>query len=378
MNHHERRTPISYSESGVNYHTVDPFKRAAQRHAKETSHNVERFGFRVAEQSRGESAFVIDEGDHYSAHVIEGLGSKNLVADKFALSKDVANRNGKTYYEEIAQDTVAMIVNDLLVVGADPVVVNAYFAVGDSEWFMNGQRSEQLARGFRQACDDAGAAWGGGETPVLKNIIHSETIDLAGSAYGVINPKDRLTLGDKLTAGDAILLAESSGPHANGLTLARSIADRLPDGYITVLSDGSLYGEALLKPTKIYAPLTRELFAANIDIHYMANITGHGWRKLMRAHKELSYHIDAVPNPHPVFHFIQEHAGVDDAEMYGNYNMGAGFAIFVPEHAIASAQQTAETIGFLLLHAGYVEDGKKQVIIEPKNIIFSSDALGIR
>ena len=167
---------------------------------------------------------------------------------------------GKTYHDQIAQDDVAMIVNDIIVVGAKPLVVNAYFAAGNSEWFSDEEKMEDLTNGFRDACNIAGAVWGGGESPSLRGIITEGTADLAGSCVGEIKPKDRLTLGEKLTLGDAILFVESSGVHANGLTLARTIASNLPEGYATRLSDGSIYGESLLTPTHLYSKLVQDLF----------------------------------------------------------------------------------------------------------------------
>jgi len=290
--------PITYSSTGVNYDAMDPFKRLAQLRARATSKNFNRFGMREIEASRGESAYVWEEQDGYRAFVIEGLGTKNRVAD------ETRKITGKTHYDAIAQDTVAMIVNDLIVVGAEPQVVNAYFAVGSSDWFSDEERSKDLVEGWARACNLAGAVWGGGETPTLKGIIEPDTIDLSGSAIGIVRPKERLALGDKLTVGDAIFLVESSGIHANGLTLARTIASRLKKGYASHLSDGKTYGESLLAPTHIYAGLTRDYFKEGIDIHYMVNITGHGWRKLMRAKRDFSYIIEKVPEPQPVFKFI--------------------------------------------------------------------------
>src|SRR6185503_16720982 len=119
---------ITYSQTGVNYKSIDPLKILAQMNAKATAKNLSRFGMTEIGESRGESAYVWKvEEDIYKAFVIEGLGTKNLIAD------ETRKITGKTHYDAIAQDTVATIVNDLIVVGADPQVVNAYFAVGDSE-----------------------------------------------------------------------------------------------------------------------------------------------------------------------------------------------------------------------------------------------------
>ena len=314
----------SYQASGVDYSKMDPIKILAQKTAKNTGKNLGSFGHQEMPASRGESAYVWEEDDAFRSLVIEGLGTKNLVADA------VRKYTGKTHYDTIAQDTIAMIVNDLIVVGAMPQVVNAYFAVGDSNWLADEERARDLITGWAKACDDIGATWGGGETPTLKGIIDPKAIDLGGSAVGIIKPKSNLVLGDKLTAGDAIVLIESSGIHANGISLVRKIADELSEGFQTKLSDGTTFGEAILTPTHLYVELVREVFKAGIEISYMMNITGHGWRKLMRATKEFSYIINELPPVQPVFNFIQEQTDNDDTEMYGNYNMGAGFAIYTP------------------------------------------------
>ena len=365
--------PLTYASTGVDYEAMDPFKRLAQLNARETSSNLERLGMRVVESSRGESAFVWDRGDHYAAFVIEGLGTKNLVADA---TREIT---GKTYYDQVAQDTVAMIINDLIVVGADPEVINMYAGSGTSDWFEDLERAEDLIVGWKKACDIAGTTWGGGESPTLKGIIEPNAGEILGSATGIIKPKDRLTLGNKLTVGDRILLIESSGIHANGLTLARLIADNLPLGYATELSDGSMYGEALLSPTHIYAKLVRDLFEQGIDIHYMVNITGHGWRKLMRATRDFTYVINGVPTPQPIFEFIQQQSGNDDSEMYGNFNMGAGFAIFLPQADVEKAIEIArDNHSMDALNAGVVQEGHRQVIIQPKNLKYSSETLEVR
>jgi phosphoribosylformylglycinamidine cyclo-ligase len=363
---------ITYSQTGVNYQAMDPVKVLAQLRAKETSDNLSRFGMSEVGASRGESAYVWEEKDSYRAFVIEGLGTKNLIADA------VRKYTGKTYYDVIAQDTVAAIVNDLVVVGADPQIVNAYFAVGNSDWFLDEERAKDLVEGWAKACGLAGAVWGGGETPTLTKIIEPETIDLGGSAVGIINPKKRLALGNKLTAGDTIILLESSGFHTNGSTLARSIATKLPKGYETTLSDGKTFGESLLVPTHIYAAVVRKLFEAGIDIHYMVHITGHGWRKLMRANQKFSYVMTQVPPPHPIFDFLQEHSGNDDTEMYGNFNMGAGFAIFVDANDAEKVIQIAKEQNLKAWNAGKVEEGEKQVVIKPKNIVFKGETLQVR
>ena len=362
----------TYAQSGVDYSAMDPIKVLAQKAAAATAPSLSYFDAEEVERSRGESAYVWKEPDAYRALVVEGLGTKNLVADV------VREFSGRTHYDSLAQDTVAMIVNDLIVVGALPQVVNAYFAIGDSNWMLDTERSRDLISGWAHACELSGATWGGGETPTLKGIVDPSTIDLAGSAIGIINPMSRLVLGDTLADGDVIVLVESSGIHANGITFVRSLAQQTPGLYKQVLSDGRSFGEAILTPTHIYVALVREIMQARLDIHYMVNITGHGWRKLMRATNEFTYTIDAMPPPQPEFLVMQELSGASDSEMYGNFNMGAGFALFVPPAEAKQIVRIAASVGLKAIIAGRVESGPKQVIIKPKNITFSAKTLEVR
>ncbi|HYH36231.1 MAG TPA: AIR synthase-related protein [Candidatus Saccharimonadales bacterium] len=362
----------TYADSGVDYSAVDPIKVLAQKTAAGTAGNLRAFDAAEMTASRGESAYVWEEGDAYRSLVIEGLGTKNLVADA------VRGFSGKTHYDTIAQDTIAMIVNDLIVVGALPQVVNAYFAIGDPDWMRDEERAADLIKGWGAACQLIGATWGGGETPVLKNIIEPGTIDIGGSATGVIRPKGRLVLGDKLATGDKIVLIESSGIHANGITFVRKLAEKNPAVYQEKLSDGRTFGEALLSPTHLYVALVRDLMDAGLDLHYMVNITGHGWRKLMRATAGFTYTLDEVPPAPAEFGFMQEQAAADDKEMYGNFNMGAGFAVYLPAGQAEKVVELAAAQQLKAWVAGTVEAGPKRVIIKPKNITFEGNSLEVR
>lgn len=362
----------SYAQSGVDYSAMDPVKVQAQKAAADTAGNLGMLGARELSASRGESAYVWEEGEEYRSLVVEGLGTKNLVADA------MREHTGKSHYDTIAQDTIAMIVNDLVVVGALPQVVNAYFAIGDSNWMKDEERASDLVRGWAAACDAVGAAWGGGETPTLKGIINPATIDLGGSAVGVIKNKKDLVLGEELAEGDAIVLIESSGIHANGISFVRNMEEKNPGTYLEVLSDGRTFGEALLSPTHLYVDLVRELQQTSADIHYMVNITGHGWRKLMRATAEFSYVFSKVLPVPAEFTFMQDRAGVSDEEMYGNFNMGAGYAVYVPQKDAETVVATAKKCGLNAVVAGRVEAGPKQVVIEPLGVTFAGDTLGVR
>ncbi len=235
-----------------------------------------------------------------------------------------------------------------------------------------------MSRVGRRRVELARCAWGGGETPTLGGIVDVATVVLAGSAIGMVKPKGRLIRAN-VEHGDAIILFESSGIHANGLTLARAIAERAPNGYLTPLRDGRPYGEALLDPTHIYVGVIEDCLNSGVEIHYAVNVTGHGWRKLMRASEPFAYVVERVPTPHPVFDFIQAIGGVDDGEAYGNFNMGAGFAIYVPESDVATVLDIAKAFPFAALHAGHVESSAtKRVVITPKGLEYSADTLGVR
>lgn len=368
---------MTYAASGVDYDSMDPFKRAAQIAGKETSENIKRFNLKEYSESRGESAFLIEGDDYYLAQVEEGLGTKNLVADK------MHELTGKSYYDSIAQDAVAMIVNDMITLGALPISLAMHVAVGDSNWFNDVNRSEDLVNGWKKGCDLSRCVWGGGETPTLKGICDPNTVVLSGSAVGILKPKERLLTPEKIQDGDRIIIIESSGIHANGLTLARKIADLLPDGYLTKLSDGKTYGDTLLTPTHIYVPFVEDVLKSGAEVHYAVNITGHGWRKFMRAKENLTYIIEKLPTQLPIFDFLCEHGPVEEKEAYGNFNMGAGFALYVAEK---DAENVANLINswYNQTHikafvAGYIKKSEdKKVVIMPKGIEFLGDSLNVR
>src|SRR4030042_2611344 len=99
--------------------------------------------------------------------------------------------------------------------------------------------------GWKSACDLSGATWGGGETPTLKGVIEPGTVDLGGSAIGIITPPERLITDKKLKVGDRILLLKSNGVNCNGLSLVRAVAKKLPRGYATKIANDDSYGEAI-------------------------------------------------------------------------------------------------------------------------------------
>lgn len=380
---------LTYEDSGVDYDRIDPLKVLAQQAARTTGANLERAnagagastGVREVAASRGESAYVVDIGDAYLASITECLGTKALVADAMRNEQAESGAPGaprRTWYDHIAQDTIATAVNDLVTVGARPLSIHAYWAAGSSDWFDDTERMNDLVDGWKAACDVLGMAWGGGETPCLTGVVEERAIDLAASCVGIIRPKSRLTLGEDLAAGDAIVLLESSGIHANGLTLARKLSERLPEGYATIMPGGRTYGEALLDPTVLYPPVTEAAFEAGIGLRYIANITGHGWRKIMRHPGRFTYRISEVPPVPEVLQFMVDETRQNAEEAYGSLNMGAGFALFVRPEDGDAAVACAEAQGIRAWIAGKVEDGPRQVVIEPLGVTLSGESLALR
>ena len=364
---------LSYEASGVGYGRLDAFKRACQKAARGTVDLLAPHGFHEPSTIRGESAYLIEAPDHYVAHVEEGLGTKNLVADA------AQTQLGRCFYRNIGIDTVATIVNDLATCGALPVSVAMHAAVGDSEWFSNEGRASDLVEGFAEGCRFAGAVWGGGETPTLRGIVNPDTIVLAGSAFGRIAPKHLRVIGD-VKDGDAIVFLASSGVQTNGLTLCRQIAESLPDGYRTQIEGGQSLGEALLAPSTIYIAFVRECQRRGIKLNYLAHVTGHGWRKLMRLEEPFVYEItESRPIP-PLFRFLMEAGPVELREAFATFNMGIGFAAYLDPKAAPVAIEAARACGYDAWLAGRVhKDGtRKAVEIPGMGLTFEGDSLQVR
>lgn len=364
---------LSYEKAGVNYDTLDAFKRACQQGAKTTLGALARHNLREPESIRGESSYLLETPHEYLAHVEEGIGTKNLVADA------MLKLTGRSWYRSIGIDTVATITNDLITCGALPISVAMHAAVGDSEWFAHKQRTNDLVEGFAEGCRLSQAVWGGGETPALKGIVNPETIVLAGSAIGRISPKSHRIVGN-VHEGDAIIFLASSGVQTNGLSLCRALADRLPQGYLTLTSDGRTYGETLLDPSQIYVSFIAECQKADLKLNYAAHITGHGWRKIMRLAEPFVYRITAMPAPLPIFDFIVKHGGLEVREAYATFNMGIGFAVFVSQENVTACMDLAKKLGYAATLAGTVEreGDRKAVDIAPLGITFEGDTLNVR
>jgi phosphoribosylformylglycinamidine cyclo-ligase len=361
----------AYSSAGVDYEALDAGKRSALTEAMATSGLLGTLGGRAVDESRGEPAFVFELENRSFGFVVEGLGTKSIIA------RQVEEQLGVGAFDNVAYDTVAAIVNDLCCVGALPLVVNAYFATGSSEWYRQEDRHAALLTGWREACEDAGAAWGGGESPSLPELVYAPEIELAGSAVGLVPDGRPAILGAELAPGDEIVLVDSNGLHANGSSLARLIASRLPDGYQTKLASGRSFGEALLDRSAIYVGLVRELLAGGVDVHYLSHITGHGLLKLMRPRRELTYTIRSLPDVPEVLAFLAEQADMSPSAAYSTFNMGSGFAVYCAQGTGDQVVTTASGLGLKARVAGTVEQGPRRVVLEEVGVTFESSDMDL-
>ena len=304
------------------------------------------------------------------AFVVEGLGTKSIVA------RQVLEELGINRFADVAYDTVAAILNDLCCVGALPLVVNAYFATGASEWYREAERAAALLEGWRRACADAGCTWGGGESPSLPGLLDERDIELAGAAVGVV-PEGR-SRDPRRGARRRAMRSCSWAPAACTRTGPRWRAC-WPVGCPTATRPrcraASTLGEALLEPSVMYVPLVAELLQAGLAVTYISHVTGHGLLKLMRPAKPLTYRIDALPEVPEVLSFLVARAGLDAHAAYSTFNMGSGYAVYCAAGGAAAIVQIAEGLGLSALVAGRVEEGPRQVILEPVDVRFAGAEL---
>ena len=361
----------AYSTAGVDYAALDAGKRNALTEALATSGLLAARNGRAVDESRGEPAFVFEAGGQTLAFVLETLGTKSIIA------RQLEEQLGGRGFDHVAYDTVAAIVNDLCCVGAVPLVVNAYFATGSSDWYSESQRQAGLLAGWRRACEDAGAVWGGGESPSLAGLVAAEDIELAGSAVGLVPGGREPVLGAALEPGDEIVIVTSSGLHTNGASLARMVAGTLPEGWMTALPSGRGFGEAVLDPSLIYTRLVERLVENDLPVHYLSHITGHGLLKLMRPRRELTYRIDRLPPVPEVLAFLVDRTGMSNADAYSTLNMGCGFAVYCAPGTGDTVVELASELGLEASVAGGVQAGNRRVLLPEVDVVFEGEALDL-
>ena len=253
----------------------------------------------------------------------------------------LAERMGR--FETIGIDCVAMNVNDLICVGAEPIAMLDYIAISRPDPAITRAIGEGLARGAERANIEIP----GGELAVLSEVVSG--FDLVGTCIGLVDVS-RIIRGSSIEPDDVVIGLPSSGLHANGYTLARQALADIP------LDDeahlGRQLGDVLLEPTEIYVRAILELLRSDVDVHGLAHITSLGLDNLTRLNQGVGYEIDNAFDVPPVFQLIQDRAGVSDDEMHEVFNMGCGFCCVVPATHEASAlqrlrghYQTARRIG---------------------------------
>src|SRR5712692_9955898 len=275
----------------------------------------------------GYFANVVDIGGIGLAISTDGVGSKVIIADLMQR------------YDTIGIDCIAMNVNDLICVGAQPVSLVDYIAVERA----NSQILEAIAIGLADGAAQAGISIAGGEIAQLEDVVRG--FDLAGTAVGIV-PLDKILTGRHLEPGDRVIGIESSGIHSNGLSLARKVffkrAEPLPLNYPVPGTDASL-GDELLRPTLIYVREVMEILRQVSSVKSLANITSDGLLNLTRVeHKRAGFVIDELPETPGIFKMIQQYGEVSTAEMFEVYNMGVGFCVIVSDTDVGSVLSILE------------------------------------
>ncbi len=242
----------------------------------------------------------------------DGVGSKTMIAE-------MMNK-----YDTIGIDCVAMNVNDMICVGAKPVSLVDYIAVQRTDAAM----LDAIGAGLCEGAKLAQISISGGETAQLKDVVQG--FDLVGMAVGRVD-LDKVVDGGRVRDGDVVIGVRSNGIHSNGLSLARKAFFEDHHYPISHKFDalGTTIGDELLRPTHIYVPEALEILENVRGVRALVNITSDGLLNLTRVAAEVGFEIDQLFEPHPIFGLIQEHAKVDDSEMFEVFNMGVGFCYVV-------------------------------------------------
>jgi len=314
----------------------------------------------------GYYANVVDIGHGMGlALTTDGVGTKVLVAEMIGA------------YDTIGIDCVAMNVNDVICVGAEPVSMLDYLAVEEPRPEVLGA----IGRGLAAGAEQAGVNIVGGELSQMGEVIRGHGrgsgIDLVGMCAGLV-PIEDVNVGQNVRPGDAIVALASSGIHSNGLTLARKVlfdtAGLKPTDRPADL--GRTVGEELLEPTRIYVKCVRALAEAGVPLRAMLHITGDGLLNMRRIQPDVSFRVHTLPEPQPIFRMIQSLGGIEDAEMFRVFNMGIGFCVIVPADGavIARVAETCRAAGIATTVIGEViADPSRKVVVEPKKIVNEGD-----
>ena len=311
----------------------------------------------------GRSSLAVPLPGHYASviKVAPGLGIA-LATDSVGSKVIVAEQAQR--FATIGIDCVAMNVNDLICVGAEPLALLDYLAVEHAD----PELLHEIAVGLRIGAEAAGVEIPGGEVCQLPEVIRGHPspygFDLVGSAFGTV-ALDRIVDGSRCSPGDALIGLPASGVHSNGLTLAREAllsAGNLALDATPAALGGATIADVLLEPTVIYVRAVLELLGSGLPVHGLAHITGGGLLNLLRLGDGVGYLIDSpLPVP-PVFALIAELGEVPPHEMWEVFNMGCGFCAIVPADVAPAAvallarhHPGTAVVGHLNGRAGIVE-----------------------
>lgn len=360
----ETKKPATYGESGVKTNQEAGLEALLKWVAPTEAFRRGKLGRSAL--PIGYFANVVDIGHGTGlALTTDGVGTKVLVAEMLGR------------YDTIGIDCVAMNVNDVICVGAEPVSMLDYLAVEEAR----PEVLEAIGRGLAAGAEQAGVNIVGGELSQISEIIKGQVpgagVDLVGMCAGLV-PLDKVNVGQDVRPGDAVLGLASSGIHSNGLTLARRVlfdAARL-DPSSTAADLGRGVGEELLEPTRIYVRAIRALAALGVHLKAMLHITSDGLLNLCRIRPAVSFRIHTLPEPQPIFSMIQRLGRVSDTEMFRVFNMGVGFCVILPADAVmvAKAIEICRGEGVPATRIGEVtSDPARRVVIEPKRIVGEGD-----
>ncbi len=273
----------------------------------------------------GKIGNVHDIGQHYAGLIdlttqyalalhTDGVGTKILVAE--ACRK----------YDTIGIDCVAMNVNDIICVGAEPIALTNCLTLERANPRLVNEIMIGLARGAREAS----VAVVSGETAIMPDVVNG--FDLTATVVGIVHRKKIIT-GEEMQNGDAVLGLRSSGIHSNGLTLARKLLT-------TPKTEMSIRRE-LLRPTRIYVKDISKLLNSKIEIHGLAHITGGAYSKLKRIGQraKVGFLLDNLFQPQRIFNLIKKQGKLTEREMYRTFNMGTGFLVICPPNQIQKVQR---------------------------------------
>jgi phosphoribosylformylglycinamidine cyclo-ligase len=272
----------------------------------------------------------------------DGVGTKLVVAEEMGR------------FDTVGIDCVAMNVNDVICVGAEPLAMLDYIAIEKAD----PEVCEEIGVGLARGAELAGVEIPGGELAQLGQLVRG--VDVSGACFGIVQ-LDAIVDGSAVEPGDVVIGLPSSGIHSNGYTLARSALagiglDEDPEGRL-----GRPLGEELLEPTEIYVKPIAELLHSEVDVRGLAHITSGGTKNLLRLAAEVGYEIDAPLPVLPIFDLIQERGDVSDEEMSEVFNMGCGFCVVVPEVDEAQALEMLRAHYPTAQRIGHAVDGPAEI-----------------